>query len=275
MPDLATTRLERSGLLHSTVAAYFRSRMETARKAPWYRDWFESPYYDLLYAGRDRREAEAFIKGLMARLSLPVDTEVLDVGCGSGRHATTLAQLGYRVTGIDQSRRMIEQAGRHSQGNPSFLQHDMREPFPFGGFGLVVNLFTSFGFFETREEHDRSIRNMSEALAPDGLLVMDYLNADHVAANLVPEETVTRDGLEFRIARRIEGDRIMKSIRVLDTGTGDVHLFEERVRAFRLPDFEGMFSAAGLQIREAFGDYDWHAFHPVDSPRLVMFAGKR
>jgi SAM-dependent methyltransferase len=249
--------------------------METTKKAPWYREWFESPHYDLLYAGRDRREAEKFIEGLMERLSLPKDTEVLDVGCGSGRHAVTLANLGYRVTGIDQSARMIREATRHSHGNPRFLRHDMREPFPLGGFGLVVNLFTSFGFFATRAEHDRSIDNMSAALAPHGHLVLDYLNADHVAANLVPEETIERDGSVFRIERSIDDDCIRKKIRISDKQSGEVLLFEENVRAFRLTDFADMFSHCGLHITEVFGDYDWHTFHPTGSPRLVMMAEKR
>jgi SAM-dependent methyltransferase len=248
--------------------------METTKKAPWYREWFESPYYDLLYAGRDRREAEGFIRGLMGRLSLPKETEVLDVGCGTGRHSMTLAELGYRVTGIDQSARMIEEAIRHSHGNPRFLKHDMRDPFPFTGFGLVLNLFNSFGFFDSRAEHDRSIGNMADALSSGGLLVIDYLNADHVAANLVPDETILRDGVEFHIERRIDGDCIRKKIGILDKGSGDVHRFEENVRAFRLADFADMLSHGGLRITEVFGDYEWNPFHPSDSPRLVMFAEK-
>ena len=248
--------------------------METTKKAPWFKDWFESPYYDLLYAGRDRNEAEAFIKGLMQRLSLAKETEVLDVACGNGRHAMTLADLGYRVVGIDQSERMIAEAMRHANERMQFHRHDMRDPLPFGGFGLAVNLFTSFGFFDTVEDHDRSIRNMSDALGPDGLLVMDYLNTDHVASHLVPEETVVKGEVEFGIERRVDGASIRKTIRILDRRSGEVRHYEENVRAFRLTDFSEMFSRCGMRITEAFGDYDWNPFHPWLSPRLVMFVRK-
>jgi SAM-dependent methyltransferase len=248
---------------------------KTTRDAPWFKDWFCSPYYDLLYAGRDRREAETFIKGLMQRLSLPDETQVLDVACGNGRHALTLADLGYRVVGIDQSERMIAEAMRHAGARLHFQRHDMRDPLPFGGFGLALNLFTSFGFFDTAEEHHRSIRNISDALNPDGLLVMDYLNTDHVASHLVPEETVVKGDVEFGIERRVEGASIRKTIRILDSRSGDVHRFEENVRAFRLSDFSDMFGSCGMRITDAFGDYDWNPFHPQESPRLVMFVRKR
>ena len=249
--------------------------METVDRSAWFNTWFDSPFYDRLYARRDHREADSFIRGLMQRLKLPEGARVLDVGCGNGRHSRVLSGLGFDVLGIDQSARMVSEARRHEKPGLHFLRHDMREPFAFGGFGLVVNLFTSFGFFETREEHDRSIGNMAGSLSADGTLVMDFLNADHVAANLVPEERKTVDGLEFHVERRIDECFIYKSIRVIDTVKGDVHLFEERVRAFRLNDFREMFGHAGIYVAEVYGDYAWTPFDALESPRLVMFGRKR
>ncbi len=53
----------------------------------WFKDWFNSPYYHLLYSNRDEREAAAFIDKLVDYLRPAPGALMLDVACGRGRHA--------------------------------------------------------------------------------------------------------------------------------------------------------------------------------------------
>ena len=88
---------------------------------PWYRDWFNSPYYHLLYFDRNETEARVFINRLLEYLHPPASASMLDIACGKGRHALAMAEKGFQVTGIDISPAMIEEARKLEQDNLQFL----------------------------------------------------------------------------------------------------------------------------------------------------------
>ena len=77
---------------------------------PWFKDWFNSPYYHLLYANRDNKEAAEFIDKLIDHLKPAPGATMLDVACGKGRHSIHLAEKGFDVTGIDLSEESIAEA---------------------------------------------------------------------------------------------------------------------------------------------------------------------
>ena len=82
---------------------------------PWYESWFDSRLYHSLYAHRDTREAGGFIDRVMERLPLPAGSTVLDLACGTGRHARQLAARGCRVLGVDLSAESIRAAKQHEK----------------------------------------------------------------------------------------------------------------------------------------------------------------
>src|SRR5688572_5447740 len=182
----------------------------------WFKDWFNSPYYHLLYNNRDNAEAATFIDKLLNYLSPPADATMLDVACGTGRHSGYLASKGYTVTGIDLSIRSINIARKLENDHLSFFQHDMRLPFRVNYFDLVFNFFTSFGYFDTRHENDNALRTLANSLKPGGKLVLDYLNSVYAAARLVENEVKELDHVVFDIHREMEGGKFLKKIHILD-----------------------------------------------------------
>src|SRR5829696_8643301 len=96
---------------------YELSNMQTQ---PWFKDWFNSPYYHQLYFNRDEAEAAAFIDKLIKHLNPKKDARILDVACGKGRHSIFLAKKGFDVTGIDLSEYSIEEALKFEAGNLHF-----------------------------------------------------------------------------------------------------------------------------------------------------------
>ena len=118
---------------------------KSANADPWFEDWFDSPYYQLLYKDRDEEEARGFIDHLLDYLNLPSNSRILDVACGNGRHAVHIAKKGYQVVGLDLAEAQIEEARVHENDQLSFHQHDMRQPFQLGQFDAIFNFFTSFG----------------------------------------------------------------------------------------------------------------------------------
>ncbi len=158
-----------------------------------------------------------------------------------------------------------------------FQVGDMRELaqlFPQGGgFGAVVNLFTSFGYFDSQEDNLRVLQGVHHVLKPDGIFCLDYLNAERVRLNPgLAQEKRELEGVEFELTRAIWGSRVEKDIVVRD-GVQRLN-FQESVQLLTLADFEPLFEQAGLKLDAVWGDYHGAAYSPAMSPRLVLLATK-
>lgn len=241
---------------------------------PWFKDWFNSPYYHQLYFNRDEKEAAAFIDKLIAYLQPPLSSVMLDVACGKGRHSIHLAEKGFDVTGIDLSEDSINEALQHQAENLHFFLHDMRLPFMINYFNYAFNFFTSFGYFNTRREHDNAIRTIAQALKPNGIFVMDYLNVHYSEDHLVHRSDKEIDGINYYITKWFDETHFYKKIQVEDEALGEPLIYTEKVAKFSLGDFTEMFAYQGLQIQDVFGDYSFGGYDVKRSPRLIMIAKK-
>ena len=249
---------------------------DAAGEAPWYAQWFDRSEYETVYAARNDSDAELMIKCIVDATSLPTGSSVLDVACGRGRHARAFARHGYRVTGIDLSPRAIETArrlARQEQLEIEFEEGDMRVAPCTDCFDLVVNLFTSFGYFEKDADHLKSIKAMATAMKEDAWLVQDFMNVDYVVADLVPVDERREGALRVVQRRWVDGPRLVKEITLKQAGSPD-QVFQESVRLLRLSDFERMYKAVGLVIEHVLGDVQGSEYSP-ESPRLIMFARSR
>lgn len=240
----------------------------------WFGSWFDSPYYQLLYKHRDTVEASRFLEALLLYIRLPRGATVLDLACGRGRHSVFLQQAGFDVTGLDYSSSSIRDARISAQGrdNIRFVVHDMRMPFPGGNYHAIFNLFTSFGYFDQPEENHLVLRNVHDALQPNGWFIMDYLNPNYVSRHLVASSRHDADGIRFNISRRIESGRVIKDIEILD---GDIRQhFQENVGLFGHAELSGMLLTAGFRIDTCWGDYGGQAYSEDSSPRMIFICRK-
>ena len=241
---------------------------------PWFKEWFNSPYYHLLYAYRDEKEAAAFIDGLLERLHPKPGCRMVDIACGRGRHSRYLAERGFDVTGIDLSPESIAFAKEFESDHLHFFQHDMRLPFWIRYFDFAFNFFTSFGYFNTRREHDNAIRTMAQSLTPKGTLVIDYLNSRYWENHLQHKMEKEQDGVLFHITKWMDETHFYKKIEVEDERLEQPLLFNERVAKFSVGDFTEMLGDQGLQVKEVFGDYQFGTYKINESPRMVFIAEK-
>ncbi len=248
--------------------------MVQAENNPWFKQWFDSPYYHKLYFNRDEKEAAAFIHRLIAHLQPAPGALMLDVACGRGRHSRILAEKGFDVTGIDLSISSINYAKRFEDDDLHFFQHDMRLPFRINYFDFVFNLFTSFGYFTSERENDNVIRTMGSALKEDGILVMDYLNVHYAEDHLIHKSELELDGVNFFITKWFDETHFYKRIIIEDEDKDEPLEFVEKVAKFTLGDFNDMFAFHDLQVQEVFGDYSFGHYDVKKSPRLLMVAKK-
>jgi SAM-dependent methyltransferase len=244
------------------------------REPEWFAAWFDSAHYHKLYAHRSDAEAARFIDALVARQVLAGGTAVLDLGCGAGRHARYLASKGFDVTGLDLSEESLREARTGESATLRFVRQDMRVPFGDGRFDHVVNLFTSFGYFEDPDDNLTVVQNIAASLRPGGSVVIDYLNVLEAERRLKPEEAMERDGVVYRVCRWADAGSIFKRVAIED-GRSEPVTFTERVAKLGTDDFRFMFTLCGLEVDGIYGDYALTPFDPQTSPRLILIGRKR
>jgi SAM-dependent methyltransferase len=240
----------------------------------WFRLWFDSPYYDLLYENRNDAEASACIEKFSEYLKIPAGSFILDAACGKGRHSRAFAAKGFNVTGIDLSPFSITEAKKYEQDNLHFYVHDLRLPFWINYFNYAFNFFTSFGYFKTMREHHDAIRTIAQSLKLGGVFLIDYLNTHYVEKNLVKQEQKKNGNVLFDIERWHDDDKFYKKIIVNDEEKNITETYREEVKKFSLGDFTDMLSYEGLMIEKVFGDYSLEPYNVKTSPRMIMIARK-
>lgn len=232
----------------------------------WFEQWFGEAYLKL-YPHRDEEEA-ALAVNLVARVVELAGKKVLDLACGPGRHAVHLRRAGALVTGFDLSLPLLSRA-RHRGAVPlSVVRGDMRKlPFAAATFDVVVNLFTSFGYFSADSQHECVLGDVAQVLRSGGTLVLDYFNAAELRESLVQHEEQAVGGQHVVIDRRITPDDrfVIKEMHLIDDGRS----FMERVRLYDAGDLEDLMERTGFTVRHRFGDYTGAPLTPR-SPRVLL-----
>jgi len=248
---------------------------ETERD-PWYASWFGEEYL-ALYPDRDDQEAERqadFALRVLAPYAARGRGGILDLACGTGRHAVALRRGEAPVTGLDLSAPLLRRArARRAAPAPSLVRADMRRlPFARGAFGAVVNFFTSFGYFDEPADDVRVLSEVARLLAPGGAFLSDVFNATRVLSTLVSreEKTVADERVAIRRSYDPATRRLEKEITM---GTGPAaRTFRERVRVYLREELEALHRDARLTVTAAWGDFDGSPFDARRSPRLILLA---
>lgn len=238
----------------------------------WYKEWFNTKYYHILYKNRDYNEANFFISNLINYLKIATNSKILDLACGKGRHSIFMNGLGYNVEGVDLSIESIEIAKKYESTYLKFKTHDMREVYKTNYFNYVFNLFTSFGYFESDDENQKVVDAMAKNLKNDGIVVIDFFNAEKTIKQLVPYEVKSIDGIDFEITKEFKKGYINKNIKFNDQGKD--YFFTESVKALYQKDFERYFMKTGFSVLNTFGDYHLNTFDFLNSDRLIYVCKK-
>jgi 2-polyprenyl-3-methyl-5-hydroxy-6-metoxy-1,4-benzoquinol methylase len=240
--------------------------------AEWFAEWFDTPFYHILYKSRGNNEAQRFIDNLSEKLDFQTNWQYCDMACGKGRHAIYLNSKGFDVVGLDLSPNNIWHAQASENETLQFHEHDIREVFRPEFFDVMLNLFTSFGYFENQEENQKAVVAMARNIKSNGTLVLDYMNSRKAIEGFNSYYQKTVDGIVFDINKRIELGYIFKNISF--ESKGQMHQFEERVKLLFLEDFRHFFEKAGLTLTEVYGDYDLNPYQDLVSDRMIMVCKK-
>ncbi|TMD42793.1 MAG: methyltransferase domain-containing protein [Chloroflexi bacterium] len=239
----------------------------------WWRTWF-GPGYLALYDDHLAERTSTEIDQLEALLRLRPPARVLDLPCGQGRHSIELARRGYSVTGVDLSGYMLAVARERAEARGvdiRFLEGDMREPLAGERFDLVLNLFTSFGYFADEPDDRRVATAAATMLDPGGRLLIELINGERVMKNFQEREWFTVGDAAVMERRWLDrGSRRMTVERTVDRNGGDatsVHV----VRLYGRQELVALLATAGFAQVRLFGDWDGSPA-TADALRIIAVA---
>jgi SAM-dependent methyltransferase len=238
----------------------------------WFADWFDSPYYHILYKNRDYTEAELFLNNVISFLNMPSGSSVIDLACGKGRHSVFLNKAGFEVVGVDLSANSIQYAKQFENQNLHFDVADLRTFKTNQLFDYGFNLFTSFAYFKSDQENQQVLNSFNACLKEDGILLLDFFNAEKIKKMQSYSETKTIDGITYYLHKIIDDKKVTKRIEF--NAEGKEYYYQEEVQLLTLTDFETLFSQTGFSILNVFGNYNLEPYQAETSDRLIFVAQK-
>lgn len=238
-------------------------------------DAFFGEFYLRAYAG-EQRDSEAAEQALAAaRLARCPDAgDLLDVPCGFGRHAVPLAEAGYRVTGVDRSQSLLDEARRRGEGRacPELVQADYRSlPFKDESYEAALNLFSSLGYLGD-EADTEVLAEIRRVLRPGGRLVVETMHRDLLVRDFSERDwRLAGEGRLLLEQRTFEATSGVAQVTqtLVDPGGGR----ESRtysVRVYAVTELAGMLARAGFKETRTYGDLDGSPFEA--GTRLVLVA---
>jgi len=243
--------------------------------AEWYEEWFASEEYLTVYKHRDDSDAKILFDLISRNINAFNFHSVLDLPCGTGRHSVLFAENGFEVTGVDLSAPLLNigiERAKNLGLAIKFINEDMRNLSFRKKFDVVVNLFTSFGYFITDEENFGLFETAYRFLVKGGVFVFDYLNPQFVKDNLKKYSVDIADGTKIEQIREIDDGRVVKEIKI--QGPGKNKRFFESVKLYESDVLLDELVKTGFTILNTYGSYTGEVFNKKDSKRLIIFAEK-
>jgi len=221
-----------------------------------------SDHYDCFYKDKDyEKECDIIELALMkhsALMKFGVERKILDLGCGTGKHASILADRGYTVVGIDRSRDMIEIARKNST-KPTYICDDIRSVrLGEQKFNAVIMMFSVLGYMISDEDVRTAIETVSAHLIPGGLFIADFWYAPAVLAQGLRDRTIVIEETFGKIIRTSTSTKessipvvhVNYTVEETHPNHSKKHTEHHTVRYFTANDIQKFLDEGGLEFIE-------------------------
>jgi 2-polyprenyl-3-methyl-5-hydroxy-6-metoxy-1,4-benzoquinol methylase len=242
----------------------------------WWNKYFTADYLKLY--GHTEQKAPSEVAGVLRMLQINPPAKILDLCCGFGRHAIVLAGEGFDVTGLDISEPFLEMARQRAAllgVKVNLVQGDMRHLEEKNSYDAIVNLFTAFGFFASEEDDFQVLQGVAKALNEDGQFLIDTVNRDNIIHSLHPKRWSADNGTVILEERFFDFFKSRLEINLeLVEKTEKNRKLEYSFRLYTLTEMLSLFSKAGLELTDVYGDFDGSQYS-AQSPRMILVARKK
>jgi SAM-dependent methyltransferase len=221
--------------------------------------------YDLVYADKPYADEARFVLTELEAILGRRPRTLLDIACGTGRHAAEFVAAGINVTGVDINEELLEQARERVRG-AEFVAQDMTR-LDLGGsrFEAITCLFDSIGYPQRNELVIAALTAAAQHLVPDGALAVEYLHAPAMVLHAQPLRVRRWDTPDGGTLIRVSETELSLSDQVMRV---DYELIELRAdgsyehgrerqsnRFFSVPEMDALMMAAGLDLQASLAAY--------------------
>ena len=225
----------------------------------------------------------AQVEGAVRLLDISPPCRLLDLACGYGRHTLSLRKMGFGVVGLDNAWNLLERAAGDMLSSglgipPPFTRADMRVlPYRNNSFDVVVSLFTSFGYFDTEEEDQSVLHEISRVLRPGGKFFLDVLNKEWLMAHF--DQRFWEEGDKAKLLNEMvfdyeRGRLNTKRTLIPDDGSEWTELFSS-IRLYTLAEMMiHKMQTVGIPFQEAYGDYTGKQYDK-EGFRMIVIGEKK
>jgi SAM-dependent methyltransferase len=228
---------------------------------------YSATWYEVFATSVPSAQTESEARFIARHIPRPA-SRVLDLACGLGRHAHALADLGYRVVGLDINPVALDLA-RAAGGNVDYILGDMRvlDSVP-GEFDAVICLWQSFGYFDA-STNLAVLAQIHHKLLPDGRLILDLFHRGFFERHVGRHE-FTRSGVTISELKQIRGDRLVVT---LEYGPDrDVDRFDWHIYSLR--EITEIVERRGFALITACRGFDEAVPPSDDYPRMQLIFAK-
>lgn len=229
------------------------------------KEWFEDEkfwefYSPVIFDENHWAEASAVAKTVAKLAGLKPGASVLDAGCGPGRISVELALLGFNVTGVDIIQSELDAASESALDEGvelNLLNQDLRNFTAENKFDCAVNLYTSFGYCEDKQDDYKILGNIYDSLKPDGVFILESVSRETSIINFTEGEEFFRSGIKvvtnFKVSGAWEGLRSAWTLFFPD-GKKIEHEFVQRL--YSAPELKEKLLKTGYKTVEVYGGYE-------------------
>jgi SAM-dependent methyltransferase len=240
-------------------------------------DQFWEAVQPFLFTDQHMEVASVQVEKVLNLMKPPPGAHFLDLCCGVGRHSTELGRRGYRVTGVDRTRRFLDTAVARAGAkklDAEFVRDDMRTFRRPDSFDAIINLYTSFGYFDDPDDDRQILDNIFHSLRSGGNLLMELEGKEILAKKFQPRDWVERDGVLFLQEREPVDNWTYLKNRWILIKDGRVEEFHLRLRIYSAHELVSLLTSVGFDDTSVFGDLDGSPYDQ-NAQRMVVMARKR
>ena len=174
-------------------------------------EWYNNDeFWDVmshkLFAVKDPAETKKEIEQIISLTGITPGSKLLDLCCGQGRHSLEFARRGYKVTGVDRTKRYLEKAKKEAARenlSVEFIEDDMTDFKRKIYFNAIITMYTSFGYFEEHNDNMKVLYNSYSSLKKKGLLLIDVVGKEILQRKFTERESFELDGITYIEERKV------------------------------------------------------------------------
>ena len=219
-------------------------------------------YYDKFYKNKNYVKEVEFLLNFIHQ-----DDKIIDIGCGTGLHASLLEQKGFRVDGLDLNKEMLDIAKTRVHSNlylQNILEINLNQKYD-----VVISMFAVLNHLKNLKELKKALMNLKNILTDDGKIIIDLHNPQSSGMKIDSYDNMTRTmEWHYNKKKRIEESKITFEI------DGEKYIDNHTFRIFTIDEVKQCCENVGLVVLNIYENYDVNKDGSAISKNLQFLIGK-